>query len=261
MGGSAEEVHRSANRFRAGISVELSDGHASVECEAENISRTGVLLVAPLSAPASETLSLTITAPTGSLKVLLTGRVIRAEKDPGHGLRMAIEFVDLDDAARAGIEALLARLLQAPPAGPFDHLKPGSPPPEIKKALEAIPLPQRIALSARAGPKEREVLRLDTQPAVLEALARNPSLSLAEARALATSIHLLPGTLELLTNDLRFKDDEELRMIVATHPKATLLVAERVTLDFKTPQIKKLLARPGLNQILREKLQKRSMAR
>jgi hypothetical protein len=211
--------------------------------------------------PADERIEFTVTAPSGNLRVQLVGRIIRAEMDPQVGLRMAIEFIDTDAASRAGLEALLSRLLQTPAAGPFDHLKPNSPPPEIKKALEAIPLPQRISLAARAGPKEREILRLDSQAAVLEALVKNPNLTLAEARSLAASTYLMPASLDALSSDLRFKDDEDLRITVASHPRVTMAIAERVTLDFRVPQLKKLLAKPGVNQILREKLIRKSNAR
>jgi hypothetical protein len=261
MSGSAERANRHSNRFRAGIHVEVEAGGQTIECAAENISRTGVLLVGPLPAPPTDRLEFTVNASTGNLKVPLSGRVVRVEPNPEGGLRVAVEFIDMDKPKHDALEALLARLLQTPVAGPFDHLNPGSPPQEIKKALETIPLPQRIALSSRAGPKEREVLRLDTQPAVLESLARNPSLTIAEARLLAGSAYLMPGTLDALANDLRFRDDEELRMTVATHPRVSMSTAERVTLDFKVPQLKKLLARPGLNQLLREKLFRRSTAR
>ncbi len=136
-------------------------------------------------------------------------------------------------------------------------MKPGASPLEIKKALEAVPLTQRISLSSRAGAKEREYLRLDTTPAVLEALVRNPGLSVGEARVIATSVYLMPGTLDALANDPRFKEDEELRLTLASHPRVSLGTAERVTADLKPPQIKKLLAKQGLNQLLREKLFRR----
>jgi hypothetical protein len=102
---------------------------------------------------------------------------------------------------------------------------------------------------------------LDTHPAVLEALARNPSLTVVEARVLATSAYLMSGTLDALSNDVRFKGDEELRMAIAVHPRVSIGTAERVTADFKAPQLKKLLAKPGLNQRLREKLFRRSTTR
>ena len=261
MSSNADGVHRHANRFRAGVRVTLDSSDGIVECEAENISKTGVLLVGPLPHPASETLDFTISAPTGTLKVALSGRVVRVETDGGGDLRVALEFVGIDDARQAGLDALISRLLQVSAVVQFDQLKPGSPPQEIKKSLEAIPLPQRIALSSRAGPKEREILRQDTQPAVLEALAHNPSLTVAEARLLSASTHLTSGTLEALANDFRFKDDEELRMNVVTNPRVIMSTAERITAGFKVPQLKKLLARPGLNQTLREKLLRRSTER
>jgi len=262
MSGHPDDTSRHGYRFRTGVAAELYDGGRTVVCGAENISRSGVLLVGDLSAPSAELVDFALRAPTGTLTVRLSGRVIRIE--PGSGgdaTRIAIEFVDMDDSRRGALEVLLARLLETPSVGPLDALKPGATPQEIKKALEAIPLPQRIALSSRASLKEREILRLDTNPVVLEALAHCSNLGLAEARALAASQFLMFGTLDALANDPRFRQDEELRMAVAVHPRVSLSTAEKVTADFKEPQIKKLLAKPGLNQILREKLLRRKAQR
>jgi hypothetical protein len=262
MSGHPDGPARHGFRFRTGVPAELKIGPRAIECEARNLSRSGVLLVGDLPKPTDDTVELALILPTGSLTVRLSGRVIRVEPDPeGGGLRIALEFVDMDDSRRAAVDTLVARLLEAPAASPFDHLKQGAPPQEIKKALEAILLPQRISMAARAPQKDREILRCDTNPAVLEALARNPNLTLAEARILAGSVDLVPGTLDALSNDLRFKDDEPLRMAVATHPRVSMATAERVTADFNVPQIKKLLAKPGLNQILREKLFRRTTQR
>lgn len=259
MSGDPGDRHREATRFRAGIHAELEDGGRTITCEAQNISRSGALLVGNLPAPSADTVTFSVRAPTGNLTVRLSGRVVRVEPNAeGDGLRVALEFVDMDDSRRDAVEVLLSRLLQVPTTRPFDGLKPGATPQDIKKALEAIPLPQRIALSSRAGPADREFLRLDTHPAVLEALARNPNLSVAEARALAASLNLMSGTLDSLANDPRFKGDEELGMALAIHPRVSLFTAEKVTADFKVPQIKKLLAKPSLNQILREKLFRRT---
>jgi hypothetical protein len=219
-------------------------------------------LVGEFPVPTAETVAFRLSAPAGSLTVRLEGRVIRVQPNPeGGGLQVALEFVDMDDSKRDALEVLLARILEAPPTGPFDGVKPGASPHEIKSALEAIPLTQRIALASRTGPKEREYLRSDTHPAVLEALARNPSLTLAEARALTASSYLMSGTLDALANDVRFRADEELRMAIAVHPRVSVGTAEKVTADFKTPQIKKLLAKPGLNQLLRERLFRKTTIR
>jgi len=262
MSGHPEDSHRQGYRFRTGVRAEIQDNGRTFACEAQNLSRSGVLLVGDLPAPSADTVDFALNAPTGSLTVRLRGRVIRSQPSAdGGGRSIALEFVDMDDSRRDALEVLLARLLEAPAGGPFDGLKPGSSPQEIKAALEAIPLPQRISLSSRTGLKDCEYLRLDTNPAVLEALAHNPNLGVVEARALAGSTFLMPGTLDSLANNPRFKDDEELRMAIAVHPRVSLSTAEKVTAALKVPQIKKLLAKPGLNQILREKLFRRTTQR
>ena len=262
MSGPSEGTGRQGNRFRANLPAELHDGGQTSTCEAQNISRSGVLLAGNLKAPSSRSVELTLKASSGTATVRLSGRVIRVQPNAAAGgMRIAIQFVNMDDSRRDALDVLLARLLQTPPMASLDGLKPGATPQQVKKALEAIPLPQRIALAARAGLKDREFLRSDTHAAVLESLVRNPSLSAIEARALAASQYLMSGTLDALANDPRFKEDEELRMAVAIHPRVSAATAERVTADFKVPQIKKLLAKPGLNQHLREKLFRKTTQR
>ena len=262
MSGHPEDSHRQGYRFRTGVHGEIQDNGRKFACEAQNVSRSGVLLVGNLSELSADTVDFVLNAPTGSLSIRLRGRVIRTQPNAeGGGVSIALEFVDMDDSRRDALEVLLARLLEAPTAGGLEGLKPGATPQEIKATLEGIPLPQRIALSSRTGLKDREYLRLDTNPAVLEALAHNPNLGVVEARALAGSSFLMSGTLDSLANNPRFKDDEELRMAIAVHPRVSISTAERVTTSFKVPQIKKLLAKPGLNQILREKLFRRTTQR
>ena len=262
MSGQPNDIHRQGFRFRTGVLAELEEEGQSYACEAQNISRSGVLLVGEFPVPSTDSVSLQLSSPTKSLTVSLRGRVIRVEAEAGGpGVRLALEFVEMDDAHRDALEVLLARIMEAPAPGPFDGLKPGSTPQEIRSAIEAIPLQQRIALASRTGAKEREYLRLDIHPAVLESLAHNPHLTIVEARALATSVYLSAGTLDALANEPRLKADEDLRMAIAVHPRVSSGTAERVTADFKTPQIKKLLAKPGLNQLLREKLFRKTTMR
>lgn len=260
MSGHPDDSPRQSTRFRLGIQAELRIEGRAFPCDVQNISRTGALLAGDLPAAPAETVELIIKAPTGQMSVQISGEVVRTEPTPdGSDLHVAIRFVGMDDARRDEVEVLLARFMEAPsPSSSLESLKPGAAPPEIKKALEAIPIAKRIALSARAGPKEREYLRMDGSPAVLEALARNPGLTIVEARALAASTYLMPGTLDALANDPRFRTDDELRMAIAAHPKVSLATAERMTADLKPPQIKVLVTKPGLNPILREKLLKRT---
>lgn len=258
MSGRPEGNSRQGNRIRTGIPAEIHYGGKKIACEVRNISRGGVLLVGDLEAPSTATLDFVIILPPGGLELRLSGSVIRFESDvEGGGQRLALALVEMDESRRAAMEVLLARLLETLTAGPFDRLKPGATIQEIKKALEAVPLPQRISLASRAGVKDREILRWDTHVAVLEALARNVNLTLMEARGIAASTFLTSVTLDALANDPRFKSDEELRMLVAVHPRVALSTAEKVTADFKTPQLRKLLTRPGLSQMLRDKLIRR----
>ncbi len=262
MGGHSEGTPRQGYRFPTGLPAELHDGGQTIPCGARNISRSGVLLVGPLPTPSATVVELTVRSATGTLAVRLSGRVVRVDPDAEEGgTLIALEFVDMDDARRAALESFIARILESQTVGPLSSLKPGAPPPEVRKVLGAIPLSLRIALATRVVPvKDREFLRLDTNPAVLEALVHNPNVTVVEARAIAESPYLMPGTIDALANDLRFKGDEELRMTLAVHPRVSLATAEKITADFKVRQLKKLLAKPGLNQILREKLFRRTTA-
>ena len=252
-------TRRQGHRFRTGIEAEITAGGRAFACEAVNISRGGALVVGDPPAPSDETVEFALKAPAGSLTIRLSARIVRVFPDPdGPGKRIAVKFVNMSDGQRDDLEVLLARVLAAPAASPLEGLKPGASFLEIKKALESIPVPQRVALSPRAGPKEREYLRMDANPAVLDGLARNPGLSAQEARALAASSYLMPGTLEALVSDPRFKGDHELCVAVAVHPRTSIATAEKATAEFKVPQLKALLARSGLNQALRDKLFRRT---
>ena len=259
MSGHPDGTPRQGYRFRTEISAEIGLNGQTFACETVNISRGGVLVVGDLPAQAEDTVEFSLKAPAGPLTIRVSGKILRVAPNPdGAGVRLAIRFIELTDSQREDLEVLLARILATPAANPLESLKPGAALVEIKKALDSIPVAQRIALSSRASSKEREYLRLDTNAAVLEALARNPGLTLVEARALAASAYLMPGTLEALVNDTRFKNDHELCVAVAIHPRASVATAEKATADFKVPQIKALLAKSGLNQALRDKLFRRT---
>ena len=254
LSGHSEGTPRRGYRFPAGVVAEIRDGEQVFSCDAQNLSRSGVLISGPIPTPSADTVQLTLKPPTGNLEVHLPARVIRVEPT-GEGLQIALQFVDPDDSQKQALEDLLARLLQhGQNTGPLDGLTPATPAHEVKKTLEAIPLAQRISLASRAGLKEREYLRFDANASVLDSLVRNPSLNVTEARAVAVSPHLSPATIELLARDSRFRGDEELRMILATHPRVPITTAEALTADFKSPQIRKLLAKPGVSQALRDKL-------
>jgi hypothetical protein len=185
------------------------------------------------------------------------GTPIASTDDPAVAEDVADRLND-DEARRDDLEILLARLLESGAASsPFDSLKPGASPPDVKKVLEGIPLPQRLNLASRAALREREYLRMDTNPAVLDALIKNPNFVLAEARAIAAVPFLSPGSIDALALDSRFGGDEELILALAAHPKIAPPALERLTGQLKPPQLRRLLAKPGLTAALRERLLKR----
>ncbi|HJQ98110.1 MAG TPA: PilZ domain-containing protein [Candidatus Polarisedimenticolaceae bacterium] len=260
VSGHLEEPPRRGFRFPVSVEAELHDPSGSFHCAAENLSRTGVLLVGELPPPSQERVDLTLKDRTGSHQARLTGRVIRATSDEtSSSLSLAIEFVDMDEVRRDDLEILLARLLEGGTApGPFDSLKPGVSPLEVKKVLEGIPLQQRLKLASRAPLRDREFLRQDTNAAVLDALIRNPNVVLAEARAIAAVPFLSPSSIESLATDPRFLGDEDLLIALTSHPKIAPPTLERLMTQVKMPQVRRLLAKPGLSPALRDRLLKRA---
>lgn len=252
-----ESLHR-AYRFPAGLPAELHEGGNAFPCVAENVSRTGAMLVGPLPPPSEERVDLTLKTPDGNYRGRFGGRVIRSDPDPGQeGLRLAVEFVDLDEDRKATLEVLIARFLEGHATPALPELKPGTTPAEIKKGLDAIPLAHRISLAQRAGAKEREILRHDQNAPVLEALIRNPSLLPLEARAIAALTCLQAGTIDILAGDRRFARDDQLRIALASHPHVTLRTAEKLSEGLGPQQIRELLSRVTLKPALRKKLFKK----
>lgn len=201
---------------------------------------------------------LTLIAPRGDLRVRLRGRIARREPASARGEQgsLAVEFLHLDPSEADGLETLLARLIEGTAPGPLEQLKADAGPHEVRKALEAIPLAHRIALASRAGPRERELLRHDLQPPVLDALSRNPNLLLAEARALAALATLPASAIEQLAADPRWSRDEELRLLLLAHPRTPAPLADRLLGELRAVALRRLLQR-SLPGPVREKAVKR----
>ena len=248
-------------RFAAGLPAVLHLQKNDYECVAYNLSRSGALVVGRfLPNLAGYRVEVTIRYPQGGLSVRLAGRVVRAEHEEGDD-HLALEFMELDAAKQDTLEILLARVIEGHSPAPIEALRPGAPVQEVRRALEQVPLPHRISLATRATPREREFLCQDMHPQVLEALVRNPNLRLPEARALATVPHLQPSTLELLSRDPRWINDEEINCAIVAHPRTPLVLAMKIVDKLKPPAIKKLIQRPGVPPSIRTQLQRRLIPR
>jgi hypothetical protein len=257
MGSGAEgNVPRGA-RFAAGLPAVLHLPKNDYDCTAHNLSRTGTLLSGRFPRLIGYRVEVSFRQPNGGLTVRLPGQVVRARREKDGVQKIALEFMELSDERRGVLEVLVARLVEGHAPAALEALRPGMAPAEVRAVLEQVPVPHRIAMAFRAPPREREFLKFDTHPQVLEALARNPSLRPAEARELAAVPLLQPSTLELLARDPRWTSDEAIKLAVVSHPRAPLTLARRIVDGLSPATVKKLLARPGVPPSIRTQLQRR----
>jgi hypothetical protein len=245
-------------RFAVDASAIVHAAEGDYPCMVEDLSRSGVRLSGPLPPALDRILDLTLRSSRSEPELRLRARPARRTDDVS-GTVTAFEFLDVAPDQHRGIDRLVESgvVRAAHPSTGLEALRPSSSIREIRAALESIPLPQRIGLATRAGKKEREALRHDTHAAVLDALARNPNLSAPEARALAASPHLAAGTLDAFAADGRFVRDDDMRLAIIGHPRASHALVEHLVAEFDADHARRLLRRPGLAPQVRERLSRR----
>jgi hypothetical protein len=245
---------RQAARFGAGLPAILRGRGAEHPCEAIDLSRSGALLVGALpESPESRPL-VTIRTSEERLRLDCRVRVVRTARDTDGQVVIGVRFVDLDDEQVKTLELLIARVVEGSAPAPLRSLPAGAGPEEVRRALEKVSLPHRIALAGRASARERAYLMQDPHPQVLEALARNPTLNLHEAKALLRMHQLLPTTLDSMADDPRWGTDEELKILLATHPRTTVQIAEKVISRLSESGVNRVLQRSGLPLEVKAKL-------
>jgi len=248
---------RGSTRFAAGVPAVLHYRERDYECRAHNLSRSGTRLVGELPEPEDPEVCITLRSGAGDLSLDLVGRVANVKDEGDEGISVGVQFRSLDDAGTAVLESLVNRVVEGRAPAPIRELAPGAPEREVVAVLERIPLHHRVALAQRGLPKERGFLMLDPQVQVLEALARNPNLTRAEIVNLVRMPNLLPTTIEIMAKDIRWAKDEEFQILIATHPRAPIPVAEKVINSLKELIQIKVLRTPGLNPVLRDKLSRK----
>lgn len=254
-----EQYRRAHNRFSSRTAARLHLPEEDVAVEVEDLGRGGARISGDRPSSLSRIVDITLGARDFGGDVRLRARVTRRVAPGGDGRwRAALEFLDLQPDQLKGIERLIERAIGVPaaPAG-IEGLRPGATPREVHQVLEAIPLPHRIALARRANAKEREVLRQDFHPAVLDALARNPNLLPEEAALLVQSPYLLPATLEAMALDVRWSREEEVRYQLASHPRTPFLLAEKLLAGLSEESLRAAIRRPGLPPALRDRILRR----
>lgn len=246
------------SRFLAALpAVLLLDG-AEHPCSALDLSRSGVLLIGDLPEPSQPDVEVRICTSGGDLEVRVLTRLAHVGHDAESGeTKLGLQFLYLTEEQTKTVEAMVSRVMEGMAPAALETLPRSATHAEVQAALLKTPLAHRIALAMRGQSREREILRMDPTPPVLEALARNPGLTLPEAISLARLPQLLPSTLEIMAEDERWKRSEELHMMIACHPRVTFMTADRVTSAMSELTIQRLLQRPGLHAAVRDKLMRK----
>jgi hypothetical protein len=244
-----------APRFLAALPAILHIDGSDVPAQAGDISRSGALIECRMEQPTTPDVELTIATSSGDRSVRLTGRIMHAHQD-GESLRLGVHFVEMTPEQGETFALILSRVVEGLAPAALTGIDPKASLSEIRAALGRISTAHRVALAARTtDPIERGILRQDVDPHVLEALARNPNSNLPEIKSLLRRSELLPSTLELIATDPRWPfGDEELRIVIATHPRVTFVTADRAASQLTDIGRDRLVRRPGLHSGVKQKL-------
>ncbi len=253
MSESSHDGRSRAVRVEGDVPVALLHDGSETACSAVNLSRSGMLLTGPSAWPDGDDFRVIMSTPAGDLHAAAMVRRVRlSPATADRSSTMAVEFVALSPVEREGLEFLIQRLFEGRSAAPrLPDLPPSAAPHEIRKALESVSLMHRIGMASRAGPRERETLLHDHNPQVLDALARNPMLLLSEARTIASSPNVVPGTLATLSNDSRWGEDDEIRVAIVANPRVAVAVAERLIGRMNPAARRRALQKPGIQAGIR----------
>jgi hypothetical protein len=224
-------------------------------CVARDLGRSGVLLIGELPTPASPDVEAIISTPTGDLELRVTAALVHAQRDEEEGeTKLGLQFQDLTAKQKETVETMVYRVMEGMAPAALAALPKKASAGEIRQALNNIPIPHRIMLARRGQLDERATIRHDGNPDVLDALARNPNILLPEILALARVRHLAPATVTLMSEDPRWAGNEELKLLLATHPRATFQTADKIASSLSDLALQRLLRRSGLQPGVRKKL-------
>jgi hypothetical protein len=251
---SSETKPQRAPRFLAALPAVIHVEGRDLPAQAGDISRSGALLECRMEQPTTPDLDVTLATATGDRSVRLAARIMHAHQR-GESLRLGVQFGDMTAAQSETLALILSRVVEGLAPAALSDIDPAASLTEIRAALGRISQAHRTALAARTtDPGERGILRQDTDPHVLEALARNPNSNLPEIKNLLRRTELLPSTLELIATDPRWPADEELKVMIATHPRVTFVTADRVASQLTDLGRDRLVRRPGLQAGVKQKL-------
>jgi hypothetical protein len=248
-------ARRGKSRFLAALPAVLHHDGEDLPCSADDLSRSGVLLQGKMPLPESPDIETTISTPTGDRSTRVMGHVMHAHADPESGeVRLGVQFEILSDEQADTIDLIVSRVVEGMAPAALSGVDPKASLGEIRLALGKITPAHRMTLAGRCGLNERAILKHDPDPHVLEALARNPNINLHEIKSLLRRSDLLPSTLEIIADDIRWRSDEELKIAIATHTRVTFTTADKIVRQMSDLAIARLIQRPGLQPGVKQKL-------
>ena len=248
-------AQRGKSRFLAALPALLHHESEDLPCSADDLSRSGVLLQGKLPVPTNPAVETTISTPNGDRSIRVAGRVVHAHADPdSEQVRLGLQFEALSDEQAETIDLIVSRVVEGMAPAALSGVDPDASLGEIRLALGKITPAHRMTLAGRCGLKERAILKHDPDPHVLEALARNPNLNLHEIKSLLRRSDLLPSTLEIIAEDIRWRSDDELKIAIATHNRVTFTTADKIVRRLSDLAVARLIQRPGLQPGVKKKL-------
>ena len=168
-------------KYAAALPAVLHVDGRDLACQARDLGRDGVLLVGDLPEPERPELGLTLRSAGGDVTVYAQGRLTFFKREAeGAQAHLGVQFVELAEAQREALELLLARVVEGMAPAALDDLPRGASVAQVRERLSRIPVAHRVALARRAQSRERQFLRHDPDPHVLESLVRNPNIVLPE---------------------------------------------------------------------------------
>ena len=246
---------RGKSRFLAALPAVLHHEAEDLPCSADDLSRSGVLLQGKLPIPTNPDVETTISTPTGDRSIRLAARVVHAHADPdSEEVRLGLQFEFLSDEQTETIDLIVSRVVEGMAPAALSGIDPKASLAEVRLALAKITPAHRMTLAGRCGLNERAILKHDPDPHVLEALARNPNINLHEIKSLLRRSDLLPSTLEIIAEDIRWRSDEELKIAIATHTRVTFTTADKIVRRLSDLAVGRLIQRPGLQPGVKQKL-------
>ncbi len=242
-------------RFLAGLKAAVTLESKAIPFQAVDLHRAGALVEGDLETEPDALAFVSLTSISEDLCFESRGRVTHVEENEETGqTRIGIHFEALSETQRDSLELLVSRVVEGMSPAPLAHLARDASIEEIRTALRNIPLAHKITVAQKALPPERKFLFHDNSNMVIEAMCRNPQLTLPEVIRVLRIPTLLPTTLELLARDSRWTANEEIKIMISTHPRVTFAVADRLVRTLSLPGIRKVIRLPGLNPTIKERL-------